>query len=160
LFAQPPKKEELVGLVLSPGGAKLFRAGVETPLAAKAGDIVFSGDAMKTESGPASFLYCPGKTSQALAPSGDLLFGPSQLKIRAGKLTDQKTSASCFLPQVVRVAVASQQHYGVSMTRGLQDPKQEPKPTPPEQWPAEAKAEVAPLDKAIAADPNDQGSLV
>jgi len=53
LFAQPPKKEEPVGLVLLPGGARLVRAGVETPLAAKAGDILFAGDAMKTESAPA-----------------------------------------------------------------------------------------------------------
>src|SRR6185436_10301091 len=67
ILAQPPKKEEPVGLVLLPGGAKLIRAGVETPLAAKPGDILFSGDAMKTEAAPASFLYCPTKSSQALA---------------------------------------------------------------------------------------------
>src|SRR6266478_7928170 len=132
LFAQPPKKEEPVGLVLLPGSAKLTRAGVETPLAARPGDILFSGDAMKTEAAPASFLYCPSKSSQSLAAAGDVLFGPSQLKVRAGKIVDPKPMASCFLPQVVRVAVASQQHYGVSMTRGLKDP-QEPKPTPPDQ---------------------------
>jgi len=57
------KKEEPVGLVLTPGGAKLIRAGVETPLAAKSGDILFAGDAMKTEAAPASFLYCPAKQS-------------------------------------------------------------------------------------------------
>src|SRR5262249_23716754 len=50
LLAQTPKKEEPVGLVLTPGGAKILRAGVETPLAAKPGDILFSGDAMKTDS--------------------------------------------------------------------------------------------------------------
>ena len=55
LFGQP-KKEEPVGLVLLPGGAKLIRAGVETPLAAKPGDILFAGDAMKTDASPASFL--------------------------------------------------------------------------------------------------------
>ena len=109
LLAQP-KKEEPVGLVLLPGGAKLVRAGVETPLAAKSGDVLFAGDAMKTESARASFLYCPAKSSQALEPAGDVLFGPAQLKVRAGKLADTKPIASCFLPQVVRVAVASQQH--------------------------------------------------
>jgi tetratricopeptide (TPR) repeat protein len=160
VFAQAPKKEEPVGLVLMPGGAKLLRAGVETPLAAKAGDIMFSGDAMKTEAGPASFLYCPSKSSQALSPAGDVLFGPAQLKIRAGKLVDSKTIASCFLPQVVRVAVASQQHYGVSMTRGLKDPQQDFKPAPPDQWPAGVATEVAVYDKALAADPSDQGALV
>ena len=65
-----PAKEEPVGLVLQPGSAKLLRAGVETPLAAKAGDILFSGDAMKTESAQASFLYCPSKSSQSLMPDG------------------------------------------------------------------------------------------
>src|SRR5204862_7908295 len=111
----------------------------------KAGDVLFAGDAMTTESAPASFLYCPSKSSQALAPSGDVLFGPAQLKLRAGKLVDTKPIASCFLPQVVRVAVASQQHYGVSMTRGLPDPR-EPSPTPRDQWPAGAAADVAPFD--------------
>ena len=125
LLAQAPKKEEAVGLVLLPAGAKLVRAGVETPLAAKPGDILFSGDAMKTEAAPATFLYCPTKSSQALGPGGDVLFGPTQLKVRSGKVVDPKPLASCFLPQVVRVAVASQQHYGVSMTRGLKD-AQEP----------------------------------
>jgi class 3 adenylate cyclase len=119
LFAQG-KKEEPVGLVLQPGGAKLIRAGVETPLAARSGDILFAGDAIKTESAAASFLYCPSKSSQSLGPSGDALFGPSQVKIRAGKLADAKPVSACFLPQVIRVAVASQQHYGVSMTRGLE----------------------------------------
>src|SRR5438093_958670 len=130
MLAQAPKKEEPVGLVLLPGGAKLVRAGVETPLAAKPGDILFSGDAMKTEAAAASFLYCPSKSSQSLAPGGDVLFGPTQLKVRSGKVIDPKSLASCFLPPVVRVAVASQQHYGVSMTRGLKD-AQEPKLIPP-----------------------------
>jgi tetratricopeptide (TPR) repeat protein len=158
LLAQA-KKEEPVGLILLPGGAKLVRAGVETPLAAKSGDVLFAGDAMKTEAAPASFLYCPSKSSQALAPAGDVLFGPAQLKVRTGKLTDTKPIASCFLPQVVRVAVASQQHYGVSMTRGLADP-QEPKLTPRDLWPAAAVTEIGPFDKALAADAADQGALV
>ena len=85
--------------------------------------------------------------------------GP-QIKVRAGKLVDSKPIASCFLPQVVRVAVASQQHYGVSMTRGVTDPSQQPKPTPQAQWPPGAADEIAPLDKAIAADPKDPSALV
>src|SRR4051812_50213079 len=103
LLAEAQKKEEPVGLVLQPGSAKLIRAGVETPLAAKPGDILFSGDAMKTEAAAASFLYCPSKSSQSLAPAGDVVFGPAQLKIRAGKIADTKQVSSCFLPQVVRV---------------------------------------------------------
>src|SRR5260370_17043648 len=77
LLSQAPKKEEPVGLVLLPGSAKLMRAGVETPLAAKPGDILFSGDAMKTEAAPASFLYCPSKSPQSLAPPAATPFRPS-----------------------------------------------------------------------------------
>src|SRR5258708_38272685 len=126
VVAQAPKKEEPVGLVLQPGSAKLTRAGVEPPLAAKPGDILFSGDAMKTEAAPASFLYCPSKSSQSLGAAGDVLFGPTALKVRAGKIMDPKPMGSCFMPHVVRVAVASQQHYGVSMTRGLRDDTKQP----------------------------------
>ena len=157
LLSAAVTKEEPVGLMLAPGGAKLLRAGTETPLAAKPGDVLFAGDALRTEAGPASFLYCPGKTSQSLAPSGEALLDAKQIKVKTGKLADQKPVASCFLPQMVRVATASQQHYGVSMTRGLKGPGEDPKPEP---IPPAVAAELAPLDKALAADPNDQGALV
>ena len=54
-------KEEPVGLVLSATGSKLLRADTETPLAARPGDLLFSGDGLRTETGPASFLFCPGE---------------------------------------------------------------------------------------------------
>ena len=56
-------KEEPVGLVLSATGSKLLRADTETPLAARPGDLLFSGDGLRTGTGPASFLFCPGKAS-------------------------------------------------------------------------------------------------
>ena len=67
--------------------------------------------------------------------------------------------ASCFLPQVVRVATASQQHYGVSMTRGL---RQEPLPggSPEAQFSAELKAELEPHNAALAGDPRDAAALL
>jgi len=61
LLAQP-KKEEPVGLVLLPGGAKLVRAGVETPLAAKSGDVLFAGDAMKNA--PAEIVPFPTRMGE------------------------------------------------------------------------------------------------
>src|SRR5690348_16114026 len=57
LFADA--KEEPVGLVLSATGSKLLRADTETPLAARPGDLLFAGDGIRTENGPASFLFCP-----------------------------------------------------------------------------------------------------
>ncbi len=57
-------KEEPVGLVLSATGSKLLRADTETPLAARPGDLLFAGDGLRTETGPASFLFCPGEVAR------------------------------------------------------------------------------------------------
>ena len=65
-------KEEPVGLVLSATGSKLLRADTETPLAARPGDLLFSGDGLRTETGPASFLFCPAKSLDTLEPSGEV----------------------------------------------------------------------------------------
>jgi tetratricopeptide (TPR) repeat protein len=154
-----PKKEEPVGLVLNAGGAKVLRAGTETPLAARAGDILFAGDALRTEAAPATFLFCPGKVAQTIAPSTEVVLTTGALKPKTGKLETARPVASCFLPQVVRVATATQQHYGVSMTRGLQKPP-EPTAVPPEKFPPEAAAELSAVEKALAADANDQAALV
>jgi tetratricopeptide (TPR) repeat protein len=150
-------KEEPVGLVLSATGSKLLRAATETPLVARAGDLLFSGDGLRTETGPASFLFCPAKTIDTLAPSGEVRFEGNQPKVKAGKISEQPARA-CTLPQTLRVAAASQQHYGVTMTRGTSTP--EVAPVPRNQLAADVIAELAPLDAALAADPKDQAALV
>lgn len=122
LSADTPK-ESPVGLVLVPGGGKLLRANSETPLAARAGDILFSGDVLRSGTAPASFLFCPEKKSETLEPNGEVLLEAAQMRVKTGKLGAPKPVNACFLPQLVRVAVASQQHYGVSMTRGLAKPE-------------------------------------
>ncbi len=78
IYADTPR-EEAVGLVLLPGGGKVLRAGSETPLAARAGDILFAGDALRVDGAAASFLYCPNKTSQTLEPGGDVVLVAKQL---------------------------------------------------------------------------------
>ena len=109
LQAQAPR-EEPVGLVLSAGGAKVLRATTETPLGARSGDILFAGDSLMSEGGAANFLFCPAKTSQTLDPNGSIALDSKAIKVKTGKLSGQKPVNACFLPQVVRVAVASQQH--------------------------------------------------
>ena len=150
-------KEEPVGLVLNAGGSKLLRANTETPLAARAGDLLFSGDGLKTEVGPASFLFCPGKTINTLSASGEVRLDAKQPKVKTGKISEQPARA-CALPQTLRVAVASQQHYGVTMTRGTN--KLEVPPVPRDQLPPNVQAALAPLEAALAADPKDQAALV
>ena len=155
LFAIPlaaePGREQPVGLVLSTAGAKVLRSNTETPLAARVGDILFAGDALRTDASPASFLFCPAKSSESLTPNAEVIFESAKLKIKSGKIADTKPVASCFLPQLVRVAVASQQHYGVSMTRGLAKP--DARPLDRNQFPPDVLAELVPVERDISADP-------
>src|SRR5271165_3106303 len=150
-------KEEPVGLILNASGSKLMRADTETPLAARPGDLLFSGDGLKTEAGAASFLFCPAKTIDTLSASGEVRFEPKQPRVKSGKISEQPARA-CTLPQTLRVATASQQHYGVSMTRGINKP--EVPPVPRDKLPANVTGELAPFDAALAADPKDQAALI
>jgi len=150
-------KEEPVGLVLSAVAGKLLRADTETPLAARPGDLLFAGDGLRTESGPASFLFCPAKAIDTLSPSGEVRLDSKAPKVKAGKIAEQPARA-CALPQTLRVAAASQQHYGVSMTRGLNKP--EVPPTPRDKLPADVQTELAPYDAVLAANSKDQAALV
>ena len=151
-------KEEPVGLILNATGGKVLRANTETPLAARAGDILFSGDSLKAIGSPASFLYCPTKGSQTLDAGGDVLLDTKQLKVRAGKLDPPKPVNACFLPQLARVAVASQQHYGVSMTRGLAKPEGDVIAF--DALPANVKTAIAQFEAVLRTTPDDVPSLV
>ena len=145
-------KEEPVGLILSAPGGKVLRTNTETPLAARAGDILFSGDALRAIGSPANFLYCPAKASQTLDAGGEVLLDAKQLKVKTGKLDAPKPVNACFLPQLVRVAVASQQHYGVSMTRGLAKPEGDVIPF--DSLAAAVRAQIEPtLKRSSARDP-------
>ena len=147
------RPEQPVGLVLAPGGAKVVRAGANRGVPARAGDILFSGDTLLTDRAGTGFLYCPAKTSQNLAPSSEVVFEATQLKVKTGSLTDQKPVSTCFLPQVLRITAASQQHYGTMLARG--GDARQIKPVPREKLPPAVLAELAPMDEALAANPND-----
>lgn len=152
LADQAAQKEESLGLILSPGGAKLLRANQETPLDARAGDLLYVGDGLRTGAGPAKFMFCPSKTLQTLNAAGEIRLDKAALKVKTGKLTDEPLPRSCVLPTTLRVAVASQQHVGATLTRfiftPLPDDKIEPK----------IVAEVAQHAAGIAA--NDPAELV
>jgi tetratricopeptide (TPR) repeat protein len=157
LWAQ--KKEEPVGLVLVPGGGKVLRSNTETPLDARSGDILFSGDVLRTGSGFSTVLYCPAKVSATFAPSSEVSFSSPQFKMKSGKLSAQITVNSCALPTMVRVSVASQQHYGVSMVRGVGvDPSEIPEPRT--QLSPAIAAQAAVLDQAISGNPADVVPLI
>jgi tetratricopeptide (TPR) repeat protein len=145
-------REQPVGLVRDAGGSKLRRAGMATLLAARNSDFLYPGDRMFTTGSPATFTFCPSQESLTLAPASEFLFDTKQVKVPKGKVTDRKPVRACFLPQVIRVAVASQQRYGVGITRG--DPTDYP-PVPYAQLSAEVKAELQHSKELLAADPSD-----
>jgi len=146
------RADEPVGLVLSAGGSKLLRANTETPLAARPGDLLFTGDGLRTESASASFLFCPSRAIETLSASGEVRFDAKQPKVKTGKISEQPARA-CTLPETLRVAAASQQHYGVTMTRG--DTKPDTAPIPRDKLPADVLAELG-----TPADPNDPSAMV
>src|SRR5258708_7590053 len=88
-IARADTKEAPVGLVLSAAGSKLLRADTLTPLAAQPGDLLFSGDGLRTEADSASFLFCPSKAIQTLSPSGEVRLDSKQPKVKAGKISEQ-----------------------------------------------------------------------
>ena len=65
-------KEEPVGLVLSAAGSKLLRADTETPLGARAGDLLFAGDGLRTETS-AALASIAGSVKQRSERNKDLI---------------------------------------------------------------------------------------
>lgn len=57
--------EQPVGVMLSAGGSKVLRAGTETPLASRPGDLLFVGDELRASDAAASFLFVLEKRSRA-----------------------------------------------------------------------------------------------
>src|SRR5580700_6927145 len=94
----PASADEPVGLVLNSGGSQILRPDTETPLSARPGDLLFSGDGLRTEATPASFLFCPAKSIETLSPSGEVRFDPKQPKVKTGKISQQPAGA-CALPE-------------------------------------------------------------
>jgi tetratricopeptide (TPR) repeat protein len=112
---EPPQ-----ALIVSATGATILRAGSELPLAANPGEILFTGDSLR---GGATFLACAGTSQQqTLSPDGDVVFEARQMRVRAGRITDQKPAPGCFLPPLPRSIIASQQHAGAAIARDITRP--------------------------------------
>lgn len=110
------RKSQPVGLVM--GAGALVARGKAPAASVKPGEILFAGDVLKSGASSAAFLFCPEKYSAALSPNGEAALTESQVQVKTGELTGRKRVAACYLPEVQRLSVASQQHYGVMLTRG------------------------------------------
>ena len=156
IFADAP--ETPVGILLSAGDAKVVRANSTNPVDAKASDLVFSGDSIRTGSSPASYLFCAGKSRQTLAPKGEALFEADKVRVRKGKLSAQQPAGSCMLPAILRVSVATQQSYGAMRTRDL-DSSGLPV-VPRDKLPPNVLTDLAPFESAAAQTSNDPSPFV
>ena len=115
--AADTKPPDAVGILLRAHGATVSRMPSQSAHAAKAGDVLFAGDRLRGPAEAISFVYCPEKTLVTLAAGSEATLAASGMVLSAGRITDRKTVPSCFLPQMVRVAVASQQDFGVGVVR-------------------------------------------
>ena len=152
----PPPPEHPVALVLESNGAQLERAGTSLPLAAKPGDLLFAGDALR--SGPdasARFLFCPGKASEALGPNTEAIFGTDQIRLKSGNLTAKTPAPICLLPELPRTLAPGELIYPAVQTRELKKPA----PLPDDQQ-RSLLTELDPIDRALAAHPEDPAALV
>jgi len=112
--------QEPVGLLLGTGpDAEIVRRSAKTPLPARAGEMLFAGDRLRTGSAPASFLYCPGRASQTLGAGSEALLDAAEVKIERGKQVSRQPAGVCLLPPVVELGVASRQHAGGLVLRDV-----------------------------------------
>lgn len=110
---------EPVGLLLEAGpGSTIVRQESSAPAPAAVGDMLFAGDRLLAGDGPVSYLYCPARSSQTLAPHSEALFAAGQVQVEKGRIASQKPVAVCFLPRHVALSTASQQKVGALVMRG------------------------------------------
>ena len=134
-------------------------------MAAKPGEVLFTGDSLRSGTTAATFLFCPQKLSTTIAPGSEALLAADNFHVRTGSVQDRKPVSACFLPSVQKLSVASMQHYGVMIARSGSVPP--PKTTLeqriaalPESVRDELKSQMALADGALAQDPKDLPGLI
>ena len=157
-----PRQSVPVGLVIS-SGATLTRNGASIP--AKAGEVLFAGDALKSGSAAATFLFCPQKLSTTIAPDSEAVMASDAVQVRSGSVQNSRQIAACFLPAVQKLSVASMQHYGVMLARSGSTPPPSTTlvqriATLPEAIRTALNAELDASDVALVRNPDDLGALI
>ena len=151
-----------VGLVMS-AGATLVRG--TQAIAAKPGEVLFSGDSLRTSDSVATFLFCPQKQSATLARGSEVVLAQDSYQVKSGGVQEQRQIGACFLPPAQKLSVASMQHYGVMLARSGSVPPPETTlaqrinalPAPVRE---QLNAELEACDVAIARDATDLGAVV
>jgi tetratricopeptide (TPR) repeat protein len=152
-LAAQPKNELPVGLVTESQGAELLRAGTRLPVGAKPGDILFTGDSLRSgASSSPVFLFCPTFSSERLQASTEVTFDAAEVRIKSGGIAHRSPAPICILPVSERAGGAAIQHYGASLR--VAEPALNANRVKPD------LAELAGPDRAIVADPRDLAAHV
>ena len=165
LLAQQKEEAQPLGLLLWADGARVRRVNHETALSAQAGDLLYSGDSILTGGSQVTLLFCPASSSIILAPGSEAIIEAKQVRLRTGNVTSSTPQAFCSIPAWDRSTPITQEHYGVSLTRGvptsvdisgLASRIQQLGDTER----AAILSELGPIDNALAANANDIGAHV
>ena len=137
------------------GAAELVLQGNASSRKAQAGDILFTGDSLKTGEGSVEFVYCPKSTTQILGRTGEVTLGADAMVLRSGSFTGQKTADVCLLPKLEREPAVGAME-APSRARGAPTPAEGTSISRLQKLPPELRAKITAIDKAILAAPADQ----
>ncbi len=154
---QPTEQfEQPVGMILSATGGVVARAPGTLPLGAKGGVLLFAGETLRAETGSIRFSFCPEKSIQTLPAGGEVTFEGSAMRVRTGALADKQAAAFCSLPAAPRAPDVSKYHIASTRdARAVAAGFKSRVDALPEADRASLMKELAPVDQALAANPND-----
>src|SRR5437879_6049312 len=75
-----------LGLIIRPGKATIRRTNSEVSLAARTGDLLFAGDALRSEAESVTYLFCPEKALETLSPLSEIVIGGIKARVKSGHL--------------------------------------------------------------------------
>jgi hypothetical protein len=103
----------------------------------------------------ATFLYCPESVSEILGPNAEAVFEPQHLRMESGEIAGKTAVAICLLPELERNYTGGDLLYPNAQTRDLS-----PTQVLSDDQKQSLLGELAAIDKALTASPNDPGLLV
>ena len=102
------------------GNVQIVRSGQKSPVPARTADLIVAGDRVLTgKNSEAAFLFCPESRTAKILANADVQFEATSVKVRKGKLGNERKVPSCRLPANLTLAEASQMQSAVLRLRAL-----------------------------------------
>jgi len=117
LAARSIAQEPPVALVIAGDGAQAIRAGSGLPMSVKPGELLFAADKLLNGGATLTLVSCYDSKRLTLVPNAELTLDAGPVKVKPGKIVEEKSALGCFLPPLPRSIVASEQHGGASLAQ-------------------------------------------